>query len=213
MIFHTEEIKKTIPSNVVIVAATKYFTPTEMKKLYNTGITNFGENRVEAFVEKYEALQDLDVTWHFIGTLQTKKVKKVVNKIDVLHSLNTLKLAQELDKRREKVLPCFIQVNISDEENKHGFNVDEVIPFIEELRSLSNIKVIGLMGMAELTKDDDIVHSEFNKLNTLQKEIKETLNMDIDYLSIGMSNDYKIALQHNATHLRLGSILYTKEVE
>lgn len=213
MIFHTEEIKKTIPSNVVIVAATKYFTPREMRELYNTGINNFGENRVEAFVEKFEALQDLDITWHFIGTLQTKKVKKVVNNIDVLHSLNTLKLAEELNKRREEILPCFIQVNISDEDSKHGFNIDEVIPFIKEVMALPKLKIIGLMGMAELTKDEAIVHKEFNKLNILQKDIKETLNMDIDNLSIGMSNDYQIALQHNATHLRLGSILYTKEVE
>lgn len=213
MKFHTEEIIKTIPSNVVIVAATKYFTPTEMRELYNTGINNFGENRVEAFVEKFEALQDLDITWHFIGTLQTKKVKKVVNNIDVLHSLNTLKLAEELNKRREEILPCFIQVNISDEDSKHGFNIDEVIPFIKEVMVLPKLKIIGLMGMAELTKDEAIVHKEFKKLNILQKDIKETLNMDIDNLSIGMSNDYQIALQHNATHLRLGSILYTKEVE
>ncbi len=213
MKFHTEKIKKTIPSNVTVVAATKYFNQTEMRELYKTGISDFGENRVEAFVEKYDELSDLDITWHFIGTLQTKKVKKVVNKIDVMHSLNTLKLAQELNKRREEVLPCFIQVNISDEENKHGFNVNEVIPFIKELETLDKIKVIGLMGMAELTKDETVVSSEFEKLNILQEEIKETLNMSIDNLSIGMSNDYLIALKHNATHLRLGSILFTKEVE
>lgn len=213
MKFHTEEIKKTIPSNVTIVAATKYFTPNEMIDLFNTGINNFGENRVESFVEKYDSLQDLDITWHFIGTLQTKKAKKVVNKIDVLHSLNTYKLAQELNKRREEILPCFIQVNISNEENKHGFNLDEVIPFIKELESLEKIKVIGLMGMAEFSQDETVISKEFSKLNQLQKDIKETLNMDINNLSIGMSNDYLIALKHHATHLRLGSILYTKEVE
>lgn len=212
MKFHTEEIKKTVPSNVTIVAATKYFNDIEMRELYHTGIHNFGENRVEAFVLKHEQLNDLDITWHFIGTLQTKKVKKVVNDIDVLHSLNTLKLAQELNKRRESILPCFIQVNISNEENKHGFNLDEVIPFLKELESLDNIKPIGLMGMAEYTSDADTIGSEFQKLNDLQKQINVELGYRLDNLSIGMSNDYLIALKHNATHLRLGSILFDKEV-
>lgn len=213
MIFHTKEVLKTIPSNVCVVAATKYFTPNEMRELYDTGINHFGENRVEAFLPKYEELQDLNVTWHFIGTLQTKKVKKVVNKIDVLHSLNTIKLAIELNKRREEVLPCFLQVNISNEENKHGFDIEEVEDVLKELSSLEKINIVGFMGMAEYTSNDDIIHKEFQKLNDLQKSIKETLGVDIKQLSIGMSNDYKVALEHQATHLRLGSILFTKEVE
>lgn len=213
MIFHTKEIKKTIPCNVTVVAATKYFTPEDMRTLYHTGITHFGENRVEALLEKIEPLNDLDITWHYIGTLQTKKVKKIVNKINMLHSLNTIKLAQELNKRREQVLPCFLQVNISNEENKHGFDVSEVCDVLRELDSLEKIKIVGFMGMAEYTKDSEIIHKEFQVLNDLQKTVKETLNKDIKELSIGMSNDYLIALEHNATYLRLGSVLFTKEVE
>jgi len=212
MIFYSEKVLQDIPKNVTVVAATKYFTPNEMRTLYQTGITNFGENRVEALLEKHESLTDLPITWHFIGTLQTKKAKKVVNKIEYLHSLNSFKLAEELDKRRTSPLKCFIQVNISSEDNKHGFNKDEVIPFITSLKDLKNIQIIGLMGMAEFTKDETIINKEFQLLNDIQNEINEKLNIQINELSIGMSNDYLIALKHNATYLRLGSILFKKEV-
>jgi pyridoxal phosphate enzyme (YggS family) len=213
MKFYTDKIKKQInDDSVTIVAATKYFNSTEMRDLYTSGISHFGENRTESLNEKYDQLQDLDITWHFIGTLQTKKVKKVVHQIDYLHSLNTVKLAQELNKRRTSPLKCFIQVNISNEESKHGFNLDEVIPFINEIKDLENIKLIGLMGMAEFIKDETIVSNEFQKLNTLQNKIKEELNIELKELSIGMSNDYLIALKHNATYLRLGSVLFKEEV-
>ena len=214
MNFHTQEVQKKINNdNITIVAATKYFDVAAMRELYNTGINNFGENRVDSFLPKYDSLQDLDIKWHFIGTLQTKKVKKVVNKIDFLHSLNTLKLAEELNKRRTSPLKCFIQVNISDEDAKHGFNSDEVIPFIQSLTDFQNIEVIGLMGMAEYTNDEAVISAEFKKLNDLQSLIKKDLNRDLQELSIGMSNDYLVALKHNATYLRLGSVLFDKEVE
>ena len=207
MKFYTKEVLKDIPSNVTVVAATKYFNPEEMLELYHTGITHFGENRVEALLEKQEALQNTPITWHFIGTLQTKKVKKMIHAIDYLHSLNTLKLAEEINKRRTKPLKCFIQVNISSEISKHGFEKHEVIPFLEALKPLKNIQVIGMMGMAEYTTDE-----EFQVLNELQKELKETQNIELKDLSIGMSNDYLVALKHNATFLRLGSVLFKKEV-
>ncbi len=212
MIFHTKTVLQAIPQSVTVVAATKYFNPMEMKELFETGITHFGENRVEALLEKQPQLVDLPITWHYIGTLQTKKAKKIINQIDYLHSLDNLSLALEIEKRRETVLPCFIQVNISDEPNKHGLNVDEVIPFIQSLHGFTKIKVIGLMGMAELTKDESIIHHEFQKLETLQQAIKDTLQLQITELSIGMSNDYLIALEHHASYLRLGSILFDKEV-
>ena len=145
MKFYTKKVLKDIPSNVTVVAATKYFNPEEMLELYHTGITHFGENRVEALLEKQEALQNTPITWHFIGTLQTKKVKKMIHAIDYLHSLNTLKLAEEINKRRTKPLKCFIQVNISSEISKHGFEKHEVIPFLEALKPLKNIIVIVMM--------------------------------------------------------------------
>ena len=212
MKFFTDSIIKDIPKNVTVVAATKYFNASEMMELYNTGITHFGENRVEALLEKQNELLNTPITWHFIGTLQTKKVKKMINNIDYLHSLNTFKLADEINKRRTSPLKCFIQVNISSEFSKHGFDKEEVIPFLQQLDALENIQVIGLMGMAEYTTDESIISSEFQILNDLQEDIKKTLNIDINDLSIGMSNDYLVALKHNATYLRLGSVLFKKEV-
>ncbi len=212
MKFYTSEIKKRIPNDTTIVAATKYFTPSQMIELYHTGITHFGENRVEILLEKMEALQNLDITWHIIGTLQTKKVKKIINQITYLHSLDTIKLAIEINKRRTSPLKCFIQVNISDEESKHGLNKEEVIPFIHEVKDLPNIEIIGLMGMASYTSDETQIHKEFQVLNDLQMKIKETLDITLAELSIGMSNDYLIALEHQASFLRLGSVLFKKEV-
>ena len=213
MKFYTEKVLNTIEDkSVTVVAATKYFNSSEMRELYNTGISHFGENRIESFLDKIEDLSDLDITWHHIGTLQTKKVKKVINLVSYLHSLDNLNLAKEVNKRRIEKIKCFIQVNISSEESKHGLNINEVIPFIKSLKGLEKIEVIGLMGMAELTSNTEIINKEFQKLNDLQIKIKNELKMDLKDLSIGMSNDYLVALKHNATFLRLGSVLFKKEV-
>ena len=213
MKFYTKEVLNKIDNKSInVVAATKYFNSTEMRDLFNTGITHFGENRIEALLEKKSDLNDLDITWHHIGTLQTKKVKKVINEVSYLHSLDNLKLAIEVNKRRNEVIKCFIQINISSEESKHGLNVNEVIPFLESIKDLEKIEVIGLMGMAELTSDEDVISAEFQKLNDLQITIKDKLDIELKELSIGMSNDYLIALKHNATFLRLGSVLFEKEV-
>lgn len=213
MKFYTDQVLSNIKDkSVTVVAATKYFNSSEMRDLFKTGITHFGENRIEAFLEKKGDLTDLDITWHLIGTLQTKKVKKIINEVSYLHSLDNLKLAIEINKRRKDTLKCFIQVNISDEGNKHGLNMNEVIPFIKSLKDLEKIEVVGLMGMAELTSKEEIISSEFQKLNDLQIQIKDELHLDLKELSIGMSNDYLIALKHNATFLRLGSVLFKKEV-
>ena len=213
MIFYTKQVLENInDDSVKVVAATKYFNAQEMRELYNSGIHHFGENRVEILLEKQAALSDLPIVWHLIGTLQTKKAKKILNTIDFLHSLDTLKLALEIEKRRIETLDCFIQVNISSEESKHGLNPSDVVDFIKEISNLEKINVIGLMGMAELTDDEEIISNEFQKLNDLQIEIKKKLDLDLKELSIGMSNDYLIALKHKATYLRLGSVLFKKEV-
>lgn len=213
MNYYIKEIKEELTNfEGTIVAATKYFTDQEMREVYQLGLHDFGENRVQNFLEKYEALSDLPITWHFIGTLQRKKVKKCIDKIDYLHSLDHLSLAEEIDKRRTSPLKCFLQVNISDEESKHGLSPKEVIPFIKKISHLTNIDLIGFMGMAKHTKDEQIIAREFQKLNDLQVIVKEQLGLDLKELSIGMSNDYKLAIKHNATFLRLGSVLFKKEV-
>ena len=212
MEFLVQNVKTQIPSNITIVAATKYFTPDEMRDLYNEGIHHFGENRDNIIVEKQQALSDLPISWHFIGTLQTKKVKKVINSIEYLHSLDNFKLAEEINKRRTSPLKCFIQVNISSEDSKHGLSPKDVIPFIQSCEDLPNVNIIGLMGMAAFTDDQDLIHSQFQILNDLQQQIQTDYNITIPELSIGMSNDYHIAIEHNATFLRLGSVLFRREV-
>lgn len=211
MIFYTDKVRKNVPEDVTIVAATKYFTAEEMRELFNTGIHHFGENRVELLLEKQEALKDLDITWHLIGTLQTKKTKKIIDNIDFLHSLDTIKLAEEINKRRTRPLKCFVQVNISNEESKHGLNETDVIDFIKAISDFENITIIGLMGMAEFTQDQAVISEEFSRINTIMDNINKELHIDLKELSIGMSNDYLQALKHNATYLRLGSVLFRRD--
>lgn len=190
-----------------IVAATKYADSNMMRDLYNLGVKNFGENRVEAFLIKYEELKDLNITWHFIGTLQTKKVKDVINKIEYLHSLDRITLADEIEKRRNDVLKCFIEVNISNEDSKQGMKIDDVLDFANKIKDYKKIQVIGLMGMAENTDDEFIIDKEFKLLSNLRDEVKRIIP-SCEKLSMGMSGDYLIALKNGSDYVRLGSILF-----
>lgn len=199
---------RTIPNNVTLVAATKYGSSDDLRCLYNAGIKNFGENRVDAFLTKYESLKDLGISWHFIGHLQRNKADQVIDKIDYLHSLDSLELAKLINKNRTKPLNCFIEVSINLEENKNGVPYYEVKDFIKELLQYPNIKVVGLMMMAVANSSEDSLHQQFRKLKQLQNEISNELNISIPYLSMGMSDDYLIAIEEGATHIRLGRILF-----
>ena len=204
-----EDIQKfisTIPSNITLVAATKYVDSTEMRNLFKNGVTNFGENRVDAFLNKYKDLKDLNITWHFIGHLQRNKAKEVINKIDYLHSLDSLKLADEIEKYREKPLPTFVEVSINLEENKNGVPYYELEDFIKSLLKYKKIKLVGLMMMTIKVSDDK--ENQFAKLVELKKKIEKNLNIEIPYLSMGMSEDYLEAIKEGATHIRLGRILF-----
>ncbi len=196
------------PESVNIVAATKYANANQMVELFESGITMMGENRVDALLEK-KAQLSLPIDWHFIGTLQSRKVKDVINEIACLHSLDRLSLAKEIQKYRQESLPCFIQVNVSQEESKHGLSVEEVIPFIEALKQYPVIQVMGLMTMAPHTNDEGVIRDCFKKLKQLQVSLLERqLDIDGSMLSMGMSNDYMIAIEEGATHIRLGSVLF-----
>ena len=204
-----EDIQKfisTIPSNIALVAATKYVDSSEMRNLFKNGVTNFGENRVDAFLNKYEDLKDLNITWHFIGHLQRNKAREVINKIDYLHSLDSLKLADEIEKYRERPLPTFVEVSINLEENKNGVPYYELEDFIKSLLKYKKIKLIGLMMMTIKVSDDK--ENQFAKLVELKKKIENNLNIKIPYLSMGMSEDYLEAIKEGATHIRLGRILF-----
>ena len=205
-----EEIKQETEKykNVTIVAATKYLDLNQTKELVEAGINNIGENRTDMFLEKYEALKDYDIKWHFFGVVQSRKVKDVANKISCLHSLDKLSTAMELNKKLESTLDCFVQINISEEPNKEGIPANRVKPFIKSLAKCEHIRVIGLMCIAKWTYDTDVLEKQFSKMQKLKEEVEE---MHLDYapcheLSMGMSNDYKIALKYGATYVRLGRI-------
>ena len=200
----------TLPKDITLVAATKYGDSGDLKQLYEAGVSNFGENRVDAFLCKYEALKNLNITWHFIGHLQRNKAKLVINEIDYLHSLDSLELAKEINKYRDKPLNCFIEVSINLEESKNGVPYFEVKDFISKCLEYQNINIVGLMMMAKAGSSTDSLHNQFRKLKELQQELVKELHIDLPYLSMGMSDDYKVALQEGATHIRLGRVLFDR---
>lgn len=202
-----KEFLTTIPEGVTLVAATKYLAADEMITFLDNGVNNFGENRVEAFLEKYEVLKDKNITWHFIGHLQRNKAQKVLDKISYLHSLDSLKLAELINKHCTNPLKCFVEVSINLEDNKNGVPYYEALEFIEKLKQYEKVEIVGLMMMAVHENDKESLSSQFRKLRELKEEIEIKLNISIPYLSMGMSEDYKIALKEGATYIRLGRIL------
>ena len=205
-----KEFLTTLPKDITLVAATKYGTSDDLRELYLNGVTNFGENRVDAFLDKYESLKDLDITWHFIGHLQRNKAHLVLDKIDYLHSLDSLELAKMINKYRVAPLNCFIEVSINLEENKNGVPYYEVKGFIKKCLEYKGINIVGLMMMAVSNSSIESLHNQFRKLKELQLEIKKEFNIDLPYLSMGMSDDYKVAVSEGATHIRLGRILFER---
>ncbi|MCE4965556.1 YggS family pyridoxal phosphate-dependent enzyme [Staphylococcus chromogenes] len=195
-----------------VIAVTKYVTIERAKEAYDAGIRDFGENRIEGFLDKKEALPD-DVTMHFIGSLQSRKVKEVINEIDYLHALDRKSLAKEISKRATHTVKCFVQVNVSGETSKHGLSSDEVIPFIQELAQYNHIQVVGLMTMAPYIDDEARLKSIFEQLKIKRDEV-QSLNLDYapcTELSMGMSNDYAIATEMGATYVRIGTSLVGNE--
>ena len=200
----------TLPNDITLVAATKYGDKNDILELFNHGVKNFGENRVDAFLTKYEELKDnQEIKWHFIGHLQRNKAKLIINKIDYLHSLDSLELAKMIDQLREKPLDTFIEVSINLEENKNGVPYYEVEQFINNLKQFHNVHIVGLMMMA--IKGSDDTATQFKRLRLLRDELETKCNIKLPYLSMGMSEDYIEAIKEGATHIRLGRILFKKE--
>jgi pyridoxal phosphate enzyme (YggS family) len=200
------------PADIRIVAVTKYVSVERAREALEAGITDLGENRDDGLLQKYSVLGDKP-TWHFIGTLQSRKVKNIIDKVDYIHSLDRMSLAKEIEKRATKPVKCFVQVNVSGEATKHGLAVEEVIPFIEQLRDFSNIKVVGLMTMAPYTDDEAVLRACFRQLKLLQENVQalRIANAPCTELSMGMSNDYVIAIEEGATFIRLGTSLVGKQ--
>lgn len=195
---------------VSVIAVTKYVDVQTAETLLPLGIHHIGENRVDKFLEKYQALKDYPVTWHLIGTLQRRKVKEVIPYVDYFHALDSLKLAQEIQKRTDHVIKCFLQVNISGEESKHGFSKEELLELLPELAKLDQIEYVGLMTMAPFEAGSDELKEIFKDTQALQAEIREKQipNMPMTELSMGMSRDFKEAIQFGSTFVRIGTAFF-----
>ena len=195
---------------VSVIAVTKYVDVQTAEALLPLGVRHIGENRVDKFLEKYQVLKDYPVTWHLIGTLQRRKVKEVIPFVDYFHALDSLKLAQEIQKRTDHVIKCFLQVNISGEESKHGFSKEELLELLPELAKLDQIEYVGLMTMAPFEADSDELKEIFKDTQALQAEIREKQipNIPMTELSMGMSRDFKEAIQFGSTFVRIGTAFF-----
>lgn len=195
---------------VNVIAVTKYVDIATTEVLVKTGIQHIGENRVDKFLEKYQALKDYDLTWHLIGSLQRRKVKDVINLVDYFHALDSVKLAQEIQKRGEHPIKCFLQVNISGEESKHGFAPDELDDVLAEIAQLDKIEIVGLMTMAPFEASQEELQDIFSKTHQLQKQLekKQLKNMPFSELSMGMSRDFEVAIANGATYVRIGTSFF-----
>ncbi|MBM7654054.1 YggS family pyridoxal phosphate-dependent enzyme [Neobacillus cucumis] len=197
---------------VTLIAVTKYVSIERAEEALDAGIVNLGENRDDSLLEKWEVLQDKPI-WHYIGTLQTRKVKNIIDKVEYIHSLDRESLAEEINKRANQKIKCLVQVNVSGEESKHGLSIEEAMPFIESLSKFENIVVDGLMTMAPFTNDEQILRDCFRRLNNLREQIQK-MNLEFapcTHLSMGMSNDFAIAIEEGATMIRIGTALVGEE--
>jgi PLP dependent protein len=199
-------------TQLIIVTKTK---PVELlMEVYKLGYRVFGENRVQELVEKYEIMPK-DIVWHLIGHLQTNKVKYIAPFISLIHSVDSFKLLEEINKqalKNNRIINCLLQIYIAKEETKFGLSEEEVKGMLgsEELKSLENIQIIGLMGMASNTDDVSVVENEFRTLRSLFEELKtiQCPNVNIIHLSMGMSNDYELASKLGSTMVRVGSAVF-----
>ena len=194
--------------DVKIIAVTKEVDVLRTNEAIEAGLIHLGENRPEGLQVKLQSIQS-EVAWHYIGSLQTRKVKQVIDHIDYLHSLDRLSLAEEIEKRASKTVKCFVQVNVSGEESKHGLTKEQALDFVKQLEQFSKIEVIGLMTMAPFSEDESIIRRVFQDLKQLQQEVQQLNipNVPCKELSMGMSNDYEIAVEEGATFVRIGTAL------
>lgn len=201
------------PQEITMVAVTKSVDSMTANELVELGVTDLAENRVDKLLEKKQSLSNYQqINWHLIGNLQRRKVKLIINEIDYFHALDSLRLAQEIQKRAEHQINCFVEVNISGEESKHGIKPAELDSFIRELEGLDKIKMIGLMTMAPYEASQQEVRDIFSNLKQLQKSVKEQnlLYAPCTELSMGMSQDFKTAIEEGATFVRIGTALFRK---
>lgn len=204
-------IKNTIPESVTLVAVSKTKPISYLQEAYDQGQRVFGENRVQEMTEKWENLPK-DIKWHMIGHLQRNKVKYMAEYVSLVHGVDSPRLLAEINKQAKKhnrIIPCLLQVHIAEEDTKFGFNEEELFDLVdnEEFKAFENVKIEGLMGMATFTDNMEQVRREFSSLKSLFVKLQSTYS-DFTTLSMGMSGDYKIAIEEGSTMVRIGSSIF-----
>lgn len=210
--------KSEFDENVQLLAVTKFRTNEEIQEVIDYGIKNLGENKVKEFLNKYEFFKNQDINWHFIGHLQRNKVKDIVGKVSLIHSVDSIRLMEEIDKQSSKkqvVTNILIEFNISKEENKYGFNEDEVEEAFLKAKDFKNINVLGVMCMAPFIDDREILLNVFRKLRKIYDNCRKTYdkydNINLSIISMGMSNDYEVAIEEGSNIVRIGTSIFKGE--
>lgn len=206
-----QQIKSTLPNKVTLVAVSKTKPNEDILEAYNVGHRVFGENKVQELAEKHETLPK-DIEWHMIGHLQRNKVKYIAPFVHLIHGVDSFKLLKEINKRafqNNRTINCLLQIHIAQEQTKFGFSEEEVIALLnsQEYKELTNVKIVGLMGMATFTDDETQIRNEFKSLKQLFDKLS-TFNLQFTTLSMGMSGDYQIAIEEGSTMVRVGSSIF-----
>jgi PLP dependent protein len=208
-------IKESIPSQVKLIAVSKTYPTERILEIYNSGHKIFGENKAQEIIDKQPQLPD-DIEWHFIGHLQTNKVKYIAPFISMIHSIDSLKLLKEINKealKNNRIIDCLLEMYIASEESKFGLDMNEAVQILEsaEFKSLSNIRICGVMGMATYTDDTTLVRKEFKTLKFYFTQLKEKYFPGENFfkeISMGMSGDYTIAIEEGSTIVRIGTAIF-----
>ncbi|WP_457617763.1 YggS family pyridoxal phosphate-dependent enzyme [Lutibacter sp.] len=210
------KIKNNIPANVELIAVSKTKPVSDILEAYKAGQRAFGENKIQEMAKKYEELPK-DIQWHMIGHLQRNKVKYMAHFVHLIHGVDSFKTLKEINKqalKHNRIINCLLQLKIAKEDTKFGLSIADVNDIItsEEFTSLKNINIKGLMGMASFTEDKSIIRAEFNMLNSIFFELKKYIffNFNPSILSMGMSGDYKIAIEAGSNMIRVGSLIFGK---
>ena len=212
---HLQNITNELPQRVTLVAVSKYHPASDILEAYHAGQRVFGENLAREMQNKHDILPK-DIQWHFIGHLQKNKVKYIAPFVSMIQSVDSIQLLQEIDRQAAKhnrIIPCLLQIHIAQEQTKFGLTFQECLDLLEEgsWRQLTHIRIDGIMGIATHTEDTSLIRKEFQFLNNLFKQVKETYFLNDDnfsYKSWGMSDDYQLALQENSNTIRIGSAIF-----
>lgn len=210
---HIQELQASLPQGVTLVAVSKFHPVEALLEAYQAGQRVFGESRAQELVAKQHVLPK-DIEWHFIGPLQSNKVKEIAPFISLIHSVDSMKLLKEIDKqaaKNERIIRVLLEIHVAAEETKHGFTPDECRDLVHHLPDLPHVQICGIMGMATLTDDETQIRKEFHTLHALFTELKESVfsqSEAFSILSMGMTHDYKLAIEEGSNMIRVGTYIF-----